>query len=43
MNTQNLVKSYGANPLFRNLSLNLSEGDKRKIYFGNAQKLLGHA
>jgi ABC transport system ATP-binding/permease protein len=28
LNTQNLAKSYGADPLFRNLSLNLSEGDR---------------
>ncbi len=27
LNTQNLSKSYGADPLFRNLSLSLSEGD----------------
>jgi ATP-binding cassette subfamily F protein uup len=28
LNAQNLTKSYGADPLFRNLSLNLSEGDR---------------
>jgi ABC transport system ATP-binding/permease protein len=28
LNTQNLAKSYGADPLFRNLSINLSEGDR---------------
>lgn len=28
LNTQNLGKSYGADPLFRNLSINLSEGDR---------------
>ncbi len=28
LNTQNLAKSYGADPLFRNLSLNISEGDR---------------
>ena len=28
LNTQNLAKSYGAEPLFRNLSINLSEGDR---------------
>jgi ATP-binding cassette subfamily F protein uup len=27
LNTQNLAKSYGADALFRNLSINLSEGD----------------
>jgi ABC transport system ATP-binding/permease protein len=28
LNTQNLAKSYGADPLFSNLSINLSEGDR---------------
>jgi len=28
LNTQNLAKSYGADALFRNLSINLSEGDR---------------
>ncbi len=28
LNTQNLSKSYGADPLFRNLSINVSEGDR---------------
>jgi ABC transport system ATP-binding/permease protein len=28
LNTQNLAKSYGADPLFRNLSINLSAGDR---------------
>jgi len=28
LNTQNLDKSYGADALFRNLSINLSEGDR---------------
>jgi ABC transport system ATP-binding/permease protein len=31
LNAQNLTKSYGADPLFRNLSLNLSEGDRLGI------------
>ena len=28
LNAQNLAKSYGADPLFRDLSLNVSEGDR---------------
>ncbi|MGI8960000.1 MAG: ABC-F family ATP-binding cassette domain-containing protein [Bryobacteraceae bacterium] len=28
LNTQSLSKAYGADPLFRNLSINLSEGDR---------------
>jgi ATP-binding cassette subfamily F protein uup len=28
LNAQNLSKSYGANPLFRDLSINVSEGDR---------------
>jgi ATP-binding cassette subfamily F protein uup len=35
LNTQNLAKSYGANPLFRNLSLNLSEGDRLGLVGSN--------
>jgi len=35
LNTQNLAKSYGANPLFRTLSLNLSEGDRLGLVGSN--------
>jgi ATP-binding cassette subfamily F protein uup len=35
LNTRNLAKSYGANPLFRNLSLNLSEGDRLGLVGSN--------
>jgi ABC transport system ATP-binding/permease protein len=35
LNTQNLAKSYGADPLFRNLSLNLSEGDRLGLVGSN--------
>jgi ABC transport system ATP-binding/permease protein len=35
LNTQNLAKSYGADPLFHNLSLNLSEGDRLGLVGSN--------
>jgi ATPase subunit of ABC transporter with duplicated ATPase domains len=35
LNAQNLAKSYRANPLFRNLSLNLSEGDRLGLVGSN--------